>query len=164
MPISFETSASTLTFALYELALNPDIQGKLRHEIQQGIANNEGKLDYDLLFSFHYLEMVVKETLRKYPIIPAMLRKCNKDYQISNTNITIPSGMNVLLPIYSIHHDPEYYPTPSVFDPERFSAENSEARNPITYLAFGEGPRSKEYSLFIIIFQIMNYCAFKFAC
>lgn len=120
------------------------MQERLRSEIQEGLEKNEGKLDYDLLFSFPYLEMVVKETLRKYPILPAMLRKCNKDFKIPRTELVIPSGVNVLIPIYSIHHDPEYYPSPSVFDPERFSPENNESRNPITYLAFGEGPRSKE--------------------
>lgn len=137
---------------LYELARNPEIQDKLRAEIQEGLKNNDGQLNYDLLFSFQYLDMVVHETLRMYPIIPAMLRKCDKDYKVANTNLTIPKGMTVLIPIYSIHHDSEFYPLPSTFDPERFSPANSESRNPITYLAFGEGPRSK---------TIFHYCAFS---
>lgn len=71
-----------------------------------------------------------------------MLRKCTKEYKIPGTDQVIPEGHNVILPIYSIQHDAEYYPDPEKFDPERFSAENSEGRNPITYLVFGEGPRN----------------------
>lgn len=138
----FETSSSTLTFTLYELALNSDIQQKLRTEIEDGLEANDGKLTYEMVFNFKYLDCVVKETLRKYPIIAGMLRKCTKKYQIPGTDLTIPEGQNVLIPIYSIHHDPEYYPSPDVFDPERFTVENSEGRNPVTFLAFGEGPRA----------------------
>lgn len=138
----FETSSSTLTFCLYELALSSDIQQKLRAEIEDGLEGNDGTLTYEMLFNFKYLDCVVKETLRKYPIVPGMLRKCTKKYQIPETNLTIPEGQNLLIPIYSVHHDPEYYPSPEVFDPERFTPENSVDRNPITFLAFGEGPRA----------------------
>lgn len=137
----FETSSSTLTFCLYELALNPDIQKKLREEIKSGLVSNEGVISYDLLFHYKYLEMVIRETLRKYPTIPAMLRKCTKEYQNPETNLVIIEGQNLLIPIYSIHHDPDYYPEPGKFDPERFSPENIEVRDPLTFLAFGEGPR-----------------------
>lgn len=137
----YETSSTTLNFCFYELALNQDIQKKLRDEIKKGIESNEGKLTYDLVFNLKYLDMVVKETLRKYPVIPVLMRKCNKDFEISGTNQVIPEGYNTMIPIYSIHHDPEFYPEPDKFDPERFSEENSKNRNPLTFLAFGEGPR-----------------------
>lgn len=138
----FETSSTTLTFALYELALNSDIQQKLRRDIEDSLEGNAGKLNYDMIFQLKYLDCVVKETLRKYPVIPVMLRKCTKEYPIPGTILTIPENKIVLIPIYSIQHDPEYYPSPDDFDPERFSPENSEHRNPLTFLAFGEGPRA----------------------
>lgn len=40
-----------------------------------------------------------------------------------------------------LHHDPEYYPNPEKFDPERFSEENKSKRPAYTYLPFGDGPR-----------------------
>lgn len=138
----FETSSSTLTFCMYELALNPGIQQTLREEIQGGLKANDGKISYDLLFSYQYLDMVTKEALRKYPIVTAMLRKCTKEYQIPESDLVIPEGRNVLIPVYSIHHDPEHYPDPEKFDPLRFSPENSVDRDPMTFLAFGEGPRA----------------------
>jgi cytochrome P450 family 6 len=54
----FETSSTLMTFVLYELALNPDIQQRLRDEIETEIENNNGKLTYDLLFGMKYLDQV----------------------------------------------------------------------------------------------------------
>lgn len=138
----YETSSSTLTFCLYELARNQEIQKRLRREIEDGMESNGGKISYDLVFQYQYMDMVVKETLRKYPIIPTMLRKCTQDYEIPGTTLMIKKGQNIIIPIYSIQHDAEYYPAPTAFDPERFSPELSKDRNPLTFLAFGEGPRN----------------------
>lgn len=55
----FETSASTLSYCLYELALNPDIQNKLRKHIKETINTNNGDLSYDTLKDMTYLDMVV---------------------------------------------------------------------------------------------------------
>ena len=53
----------------------------------------------------------------------------------------IGKGINVIIPVYAIHHDPRYYPEPNRFDPERFSEENKKTRPEGTYLPFGDGPR-----------------------
>lgn len=138
----FETSSTLVTFTLYELALNPDIQKRLRDEIKTGLDENGGKLSYDLLFGFKYLDMVVNESLRKFPPIPSSIRKCNQEYKIPGTDLIVPEGTPMELPVYSLQHDPEYFPEPEKFDPERFSPEKVEARNPFTFLPFGEGPRN----------------------
>lgn len=138
----FETSSTLTQFTLYELALNPDIQERLRDEIRSEADENNGKVTYDMLFGMKYLEMVFNESLRKYPPIPNTARQSVKDYKIPGTDLTIPAGTNIEIPIYSLHHDPEYYPEPSKFDPERFSPENSKDRHQFTFLPFGEGPRN----------------------
>lgn len=69
------------------------------------------------------------------------MRVAEQDYKVNNSNHIIPKGMSVMIPIYNIHHDPEYYPEPAIFDPERFSPENKKTRNQFSYLPFGEGPR-----------------------
>lgn len=150
----FETSSSTLTFCLFELAKNQEIQKRLRKEIQDGLKENEGKLTYDMLFNFEYLDMVAKETLRKYPVIPGMLRKCNTDYTIPGTDLVIEKGRNVMIPVYSIQHDPDYYPAPEAFDPERFSSELSKDRHPMTFLAFGKLFRNKSEHFILIKINI----------
>lgn len=114
----FETSSTLMTFALYELALNPDIQERLRDAIKEMMSESEGKLTYESIFSAKYLDQVINETLRKYPPIPSSIRKCIKDYKIPGTGLVIPKGTKIDLPTYSLHHDPEYYPEPDRFDPE----------------------------------------------
>lgn len=51
-------------------------------------------------------------------------------------------GTRIFIPAYAIHHDPEYYPDPEKFDPDRFNDENTKKRNQYTFLPFGEGPRN----------------------
>ncbi|KAG5669754.1 hypothetical protein PVAND_000048 [Polypedilum vanderplanki] len=137
----YETSSTLMQFTLYELALNPEIQQRLRDEINSGIKENGGKLTYELLNSFKYLDMVIKESLRKYPSIPIYSRECNKEFQIPDTNLVIPKGTTVYISAYSLHRDPEYWINPDKFDPERFNEENERNITPFTFLPFGEGPR-----------------------
>lgn len=86
--------------------------------------------------------MVVSETLRKYPTLPFLDRVANEDYKIPNSDLVLKKGTPVFIPMTGIHNDPEYYPDPKKFDPERFSIENKGARVPFTYFPFGEGPRA----------------------
>ncbi|XP_037028307.1 probable cytochrome P450 6a13 [Bradysia coprophila] len=138
----FETSSTLISFTMYELALNTDVQERLRYEIKSGLDDNNGELTYEMLFGFRYLDMVVNEVMRKYPPIPNTFRKCNKDFPIPETNLVIPDGVLVNLNIFSFHRDPEYYPDPDKFDPERFTPENCKQRHPFTFMPFGEGPRN----------------------
>lgn len=141
----FETSATTMAFALYELSLQPAIQQRLRTEISTVLGKHDQELTYETVQEMSYLEKVIFETLRKYPIVPYLDRMCISDYEIpvsSNTSKdTIPAQTGVYIPVYAIHHDPQYYPEPETFDPERFTEENVNTRPQFTYLPFGEGPR-----------------------
>jgi cytochrome P450 family 6 len=55
----FETTASTISYCLYELALNPEIQTKCREKIKQTLDANDGKLSYDTLKDMKYMDMVI---------------------------------------------------------------------------------------------------------
>ena len=81
------------------------------------------------------------ETLRKYPPVALLTRKCNKDYRVPKSDIRLEKGIGVGIPVLALHMDPEYYPNPEKFDPERFSEENKNSRPAFTWLPFGEGPR-----------------------
>lgn len=70
-----------------------------------------------------------------------MTRKCSKTYQVPDSDLVIDKGMNIIIPVYALHHDPQYYPEPERFDPERFSEESLKSRPDGTYLPFGDGPR-----------------------
>lgn len=82
------------------------------------------------------------ETLRKHSPAPMLSRRCDVAYKIPGTKVELPPGTRVIIPIYGIHHDPEHYPNPEAFDPERFSEETKRTRHPYTFLPFGEGPRN----------------------
>jgi cytochrome P450 family 6 len=61
--------------------------------------------------------------------------------KLRGTDVTVEKGVQVLLPILALHHDPKYYPDPERFDPERFSEEEKKKRPQFSYIPFGEGPR-----------------------
>ncbi|XP_018318914.1 probable cytochrome P450 6a19 [Agrilus planipennis] len=138
----FETSSTAMTFALYELALNTHIQDKLRQEVTSILQKYEDNLTYEALMEMEYLNKVIDETLRKYPPVAVLARNCTRDYNIENSNVVIKKGTRVFVSILGIHSDPEYYPNPDKFDPERFNEENKNKRPPCTFLPFGEGPRN----------------------
>ncbi|KAB0794255.1 hypothetical protein PPYR_13875 [Photinus pyralis] len=143
----FETTSSAMTFMSYELATNPDVQEKLQAEVDETLSECEGKLSYHALQRMKYLDMVVSETLRKWPPGYQLDRRCVKDYvvqpeKVHEKTFTIERGSKVIIPVMGIHYDPQYFPNPDRFDPERFSDENKVKIHPYSYLPFGSGPRN----------------------
>lgn len=137
----FETSSSTISFCLLELARNPRVLFKAQNEVDRIFEEHDNELTYESLQKLTYLEMVVLETLRMYPPLYMLSRKCTMDYTIPGTQMTIEKGTEISIPVYSLHHDPQYFPNPEVFDPEHFLPDRKSSRHPFCYLPFGEGPR-----------------------
>ncbi|XP_069699331.1 cytochrome P450 6j1-like [Periplaneta americana] len=141
----FETSSSTMSFTLYELALQPDLQQRLRTEILEVLGKHNNELSYDAMKEMKYLDMVVSEALRKYPILPFLDRMSLKDYELPHPSgkgtVPIPAGTGVYIPVLGMHYNPEYFEDPEKFDPERFSEENKSSIPNYSYLPFGDGPR-----------------------
>lgn len=71
-----------------------------------------------------------------------LMRIASNDYKIPDTKLVIEKGTQLFIPVYAIHHDPDIYPEPEKFIPERFTEENKKNRHPMTHLSFGEGPRN----------------------
>ncbi|XP_003704412.2 putative cytochrome P450 6a14 [Megachile rotundata] len=138
----FETSSSTIGHALYEMALNPEVQKKLRKEIKEFYEKNKGNWTYENIKEMSYLDKVFKETLRKYPPVTVLKRRCNSNYTFSGTKVSIPKDTVVHIPVYAIHTDPDHYKNPEVFDPERFNEDAEASRHPMCLLPFGDGPRN----------------------
>ncbi|XP_077880843.1 cytochrome P450 3A21-like [Ictidomys tridecemlineatus] len=155
----YENTSTTLSFIMYLLATHPDIQKKLQQEIDETLPN-KAPVTYDVLFEMKYLDMVVNETLRLYPIIERILRVCKKDVELNG--VLIPRGTIVAIPTYSLHQNSMYWPEPEKFYPERyrapekgnpplrgcfthilrFSKKNKDSINPYVYMPFGNGPRN----------------------
>lgn len=138
----FETSSSTTSNALYELALNHDIQDKLREEINEHYQTNNNEWNYENIKMMPILDAVFKETLRKYPLLTVLSRKSVEDYTFEDIKISIPKNTTVLIPVFGIHRDPNIYQNPEVFDIDRFKGEAASKIHPMHYLPFGNGPRN----------------------
>jgi len=165
----FETVATTMCFVGYELTVNLNIQRKLQQEIDDTLKECNGKLTYEALLKMKYMDMVVSESLRKWPTAVATDRVCSKPFTIEPVNpqekpVHIKPGDIMFISITGIHRDPEYYPNPDVFDPERFNDENKGNITPYTYMPFGLGPRNCIGSRFALleIKTIMFYMLSKF--
>ncbi|XP_054740136.1 probable cytochrome P450 6a23 [Anastrepha obliqua] len=138
----FETSATTMSFALYLLAQELDIQERLRRDINEVLAANNDQLTYEVIKQMSYLQQVICETLRMYPIVPNLMRKAQAYYDTGDPKYYLEKGTLVIIPTIAIHYDPEFYPDPERFEPARFTAEEIQRRPACTWLPFGEGPRN----------------------
>ncbi|KAH8355098.1 hypothetical protein KR093_005418, partial [Drosophila rubida] len=138
----FETSSTTMGFALYELALHQNIQDKLREEIRQVLGKHNNEFSYENIKEMELLEQVVMETLRKYPVLAHLTRKTNSDYSPDDPKYYIEKGSAVVIPALGLHYDPDIYPEPEKFKPERFTEAEIQARPSCTWLPFGDGPRN----------------------
>lgn len=87
-----------------------------------------------------YLDMVVAETLRKYPPLPFLDRLTKENYKLPNSDLVIEKGTPVFISMTGLHYDPEYFPDPDKYDPERFSEANKKSRKQSVYIPFGDGP------------------------
>lgn len=169
----FETSSSTISNTLYEMALNPSIQDRLREEIVEELKKHNGDMTYESVKGMKYLHRIFcgiviiifwkiansvvlsifhvytllygiyyAETLRKYPPAGVLQRSSSEPYTFAGTKVTIPKNTSLLIPVYAIHRDPQIYPEPDKFEPDRFDEETIKQRHPSFYLPFGDGPRN----------------------
>jgi len=133
----FETTAHSMGSLCYLLSKNPEAYDILEAEID-GLSSDT--FDHDTIGELPYLEACIKEAMRLIPAVGRNDRKCTKDWEYNG--IKIKKGTFVGLMNYVIHHNPEYWPEPELFKPERFLKENSGNIKPCTYLSFGSGPRA----------------------
>ncbi|XP_074653665.1 cytochrome P450 3A24-like [Tubulanus polymorphus] len=133
----YENISNYMTYVAYCLALNPDVQDRLIDDIHRIIGKQVP--DYDNVRKIEYLEMVMNESARIHTLAPRLSREVSETTEIDG--ILFKKGWSVSVPVYAIHMDPEIWPDPDKFDPERFTAENSRDRHPCSYIPFGIGPR-----------------------
>lgn len=129
----------------YELAKNKDVQQELYDEIHDVLASlNDRQVTYEAIHKMKYLDCVISEGLRAYPPAVQIDRCCSKSIDLALGNgktIHIAKGQALTVPIYNIHHDPDYFPNPEKFDPTRFNDDNRSLIVAGSYLPFGMGPR-----------------------
>jgi len=138
----YDPTSSALAWAARELAFNPAVQQRAQAEIDAKLAaSNSDRVSFDMVNDMPYLDNILSETLRLYPA-PQTRRCCTKPYRIPGTEIDLPVNAMVDIPTYCLQRDPDNYPDPETFDPDRFLPEQKEARHPYLWMPFGHGPRN----------------------
>ncbi|KAM0726400.1 Cytochrome P450 4C1 [Formica fusca] len=135
-----DTTAMGITFALLLLAEHKDIQERVRTEVNTVMQENEGKFTIRSLQNLLYLDRCLKEVLRLYPSVFFISRFAAEDVKLQS--YVVPAGTILHLHIYGVHRDPNFWPNPEVFDPDRFLPERILNRHPYCYLPFSAGPRN----------------------
>jgi cytochrome P450 len=133
-----DTSTSTVTFALHELARHPDVLERLYEEQDRVLGGEPPTID-QLERELPYLEMVVDEVLRLYP--PAWIgpRRAVRDFEFGDYRV--PRGAYVAYVSWASHRIPEVFAEPEAFVPERFARERKAALPRGAYVPFGGGQR-----------------------
>uniref|UniRef100_A0A1L8E4B9 Putative cytochrome n=1 Tax=Nyssomyia neivai TaxID=330878 RepID=A0A1L8E4B9_9DIPT len=125
-----DTTSSALAFAIYLLSHHP----KEQELAYQEVVEYEGREQETM----KYLEAVIKETLRIFPSVPFYSRMLEKDAMLGD--LTVPAGVTLSIQSFILHRDPEIFPKPDVFNPERFI--NNDSMHPYAYVPFSAGPRN----------------------
>lgn len=135
----YETSSNTLAFVCYLLAIHPDCQSTLQREVDDFFTRHDSP-DYTNVQELKYMDMVISEALRLYPPGFRFARDVDQDCVVNGQ--FLPKGATLEIPAGFLHYDPEHWPDPEKFIPERFTPEAKANRHPFVYLPFGAGPRS----------------------
>mmetsp|Transcript_2212 Transcript_2212/g.2304 ORF Transcript_2212/g.2304 Transcript_2212/m.2304 type:complete len:496 (+) Transcript_2212:174-1661(+) len=140
-----ETSASMLAWAFYELSLehnknNLDIVLQEASSVFATCRDKSGRIvsapNNDVLMGLNLTECCLRESLRKYSVVPTVVRKAAEDVQMT-PDYFVSKGSTIMVNIQGVHHNPKYWPEPLVYKPDRFLKEPQ----PYTFLPFVEGPR-----------------------
>jgi cytochrome P450 family 6 len=138
---SSESSSSAVAYTVFELSRNQQLLNRAQEDIRTTLEKYQGELTYESIMDMKFIDLCMKETLRKYPGLPLLNRECSKDYQIPGSKFTIEKGMAVVISLLGIHRDEKFFPNAMRYNPDRFSDEEKAYREDM-YMPFGTGPRS----------------------
>jgi cytochrome P450 len=157
MMAAHDTTTSTLTSLLYELARHPDWQEKVREECMSGAEFP----DFDVLGALPVSTMAMNETLRHYPPLSTIPRVSQRSFRFDGYEIPA-NAMVTVYPLHT-HHMDEWWSDPFRFDPERFSAARAEhERHTHLFVPFGGGAhmclgyRFAELQIKIVLYQLVR--------
>ncbi|KAK4411613.1 cytochrome [Sesamum angolense] len=136
-----DTSTTAIEWALSELIRHPQLMKKLQEELETVVGMDQ-MVEESHLHRLEYLDFVVKETLRLHPVGPLLIpHESMEDCVIDSYHV--PKGSRVIVNVWAIGRDPNVWPEPEVFKPERFIGSNIDLRgHDFQLLPFGSGRRS----------------------
>lgn len=145
-----ETTSGAVSFALYHLTREPEVLARVRAELDEVLGTDPTATpSFEQVPKLRYLRRVVDETLRLWPTAPGFARSPRETTTIgADGSAGVPGGLRmtpedkVLVFIPLLHRDPEVWPDPERFDPDRFLPEHNRARPAHAYKPFGTGERA----------------------
>jgi cytochrome P450 len=132
-----ESTANSLVWTWYLISQHPDVEEKLHDEIHSVLGERLPAVDD--LQKLVFTRMVFSESLRLYPPAWTVVRRAIEDYQVDG--YVVPSGADIYMSEYVVHHDPRFFPDPFKFDPERWTQDQGSSLPQFAYFPFGGGPR-----------------------
>lgn len=159
----WDTTTWTATVALMMLGHYPDVQEKVYQEIKATINDIE-TLTMAETMKLKYMECVINETMRLFPLVTIHGRRVEVDVNVNIDGrcVEIPVGSQIIIDSELLHKNPRYWSDPERFIPERFLPENSIDRDPYAFMPFSAGPRNcigKAFGIMedkIILAHILN--------
>jgi cytochrome P450 len=140
----YETTSTSLSFAVFQLATHSEVQDKLRNEILSVFKKYNDVITYEALKEMTYMDQVLNESQRLVPIAGFMLKTCMEEFELKGSDgltCRVQPGTTVMIPTQGLHQDSRYWENSSVFDPDRFSPDRKHNVQKFTFLPFSEGPR-----------------------
>ncbi|WP_175041250.1 cytochrome P450 [Nocardia terpenica] len=141
MLAAHHTTGVAVSWTLYLLAQHPDSAARLAEEVDRVLGDRPAP-GYADIKRLTYLTAVLKESMRLYTPGPYGAREATEDIRLGD--YTIPAGTTIFYPFRAVHMNPEHWPEPEVFRPERFAPGQAAHRARLAYIPFGLGPRSCE--------------------
>jgi cytochrome P450 len=148
MLAAHHTTGVAISWTLYLLATHPDVAERVAGEVDR-VLGDRAAPDYGDLKELAHLDRALKEAMRLYPPGPYGAREATEDLVLGEYEV--PAGTTIFYPFWAVHMNPEYWPDPHVFDPDRFTPEASAGRPRLAYIPFGLGPRSCEGSALAMV-------------
>lgn len=132
-----ETTALTLTWALYLVGSHAETAARIRKEVVQVCGQSD--VTFEDMPALKFTQAVIDETMRLYPPAPMLNRECHEETEISGRKIEV--GDTFLLCNYVMHRTERLWDEPLVFDPDRFLNNPALKAKGAPYMPFGAGPR-----------------------
>ena len=131
-----ETSASALAWALYLLALYPEVQERVAAEAGAAL---EGGADFAVMGRLKFTRDVFREVLRLYPPVPMMVRENTCPERMRDRDVA--PGAQIVLSPWHLHRHERLWPDPDGFDPDRWAREDTKTCQRDAFIPFSTGPR-----------------------
>eukprot|EP00058_Branchiostoma_floridae_P025593 XP_002611083.1 hypothetical protein BRAFLDRAFT_205999 [Branchiostoma floridae] len=135
-----DTTASGLSWTLYNLAKHPEHQERCRQEARS-VLQGRSVVNSTDLSHLPYITVCIKESLRIHTAVPSIARKLTKSITFPDGK-SLPPGSLVGISVWNIHHNPHVWRDPKVYDPSRFLPENCKGRHSHAFIPFSAGPRN----------------------